>query len=247
MYILASDFDNTLYFNGSFHQEDLEAIKRFQNTGHKFGICTGRQLNGITMPSIGYDISYDFYITCSGAMILDKHQHIIFEKTIPYHFVKEINQKINAWISISSDNKVYVCGTNKKLPKDLGTKINSLNDLKIKEVTDFNFHFKSSELKEAKLCCDYINTYYQDYMIAFQNNEHVDVAPVNCSKGNGLKFMEKYYMSQKTITIGDSWNDITMLDAASMAYCFNYSPKELKKKADMIVHSVNECINDILQ
>ncbi|WP_143064953.1 hypothetical protein [Sharpea azabuensis] len=35
--ILASDFDNTLYFRGHFKKDDLKAIKAFQEAGGKFG------------------------------------------------------------------------------------------------------------------------------------------------------------------------------------------------------------------
>lgn len=47
MKILASDFDNTLYFHNSMKENDLKAIKKFQEKGNLFGICTGREINGI--------------------------------------------------------------------------------------------------------------------------------------------------------------------------------------------------------
>ncbi len=56
MKILASDFDNTLYFHNSMKENDLKAIKKFQEKGNLFGICTGREINGIIEPSKEFDI-----------------------------------------------------------------------------------------------------------------------------------------------------------------------------------------------
>lgn len=47
MKVFASDFDGTIHFvdekiGGYFKQEDLRAIKKFQENGNLFGLCTGR-------------------------------------------------------------------------------------------------------------------------------------------------------------------------------------------------------------
>ena len=66
MKILASDFDNTLFFRDGVHKQDVEAIRTFQKQGHLFGLCTGRQLEGIKYPFGGNrdypltDIDFDF-------------------------------------------------------------------------------------------------------------------------------------------------------------------------------------------
>ena len=75
MKILASDFDNTLFFSDGVHKEDVEAIRTFQKQGNLFGLCTGRQLEGIKYPFGGNrehpltDIDFDFYITLSLSLI----------------------------------------------------------------------------------------------------------------------------------------------------------------------------------
>ena len=47
--------------------------------------------------------------------------------------------------------------------------------------------------------------------------------------------------------IGDSYNDIELLKAADISFCFDYSPIEVKNEADHIVDSVCEAIKIILQ
>ena len=47
--------------------------------------------------------------------------------------------------------------------------------------------------------------------------------------------------------IGDSYNDIELLKAADISFCFDYSPIEVKNETDYIVDSVCEAIKIILQ
>ena len=90
MNLLASDFDNTLWFQDHMNKKDVEAIQSFQKKGHLFGVCTGRSLSGILRPSKPYSIEYDFYILLSGGLILNKDFQPILESQIPISLVKDI-------------------------------------------------------------------------------------------------------------------------------------------------------------
>ena len=114
MKILASDFDNTLFFSDGVHKEDVEAIRTFQKQGNLFGLCTGRQLEGIKYPFGGNrehpltEIDFDFYITLSGGVIFNKKEEIIFEKSIPMNIVREISEVIPVYMSIVYKDEIYI-------------------------------------------------------------------------------------------------------------------------------------------
>ena len=95
MKLLASDFDNTLWFNDHMKDNDVKNIKEFQKHGNLFGVCTGRCLHGIVNPSQPYNLEHDFYILLSGALVLNKDKEVIFEKQIPLSLVKEIYNFLN--------------------------------------------------------------------------------------------------------------------------------------------------------
>ena len=64
MKVLASDFDNTLYFKNlekGFKDSDIQAIRSFQAQGHLFGMCSGRPLAGLLAP-LQNIIQPDFFI-----------------------------------------------------------------------------------------------------------------------------------------------------------------------------------------
>ena len=251
MKILASDFDNTLFFHvKGFNKGDLEAIKRFQSEGHKFGVCTGRSYEGILRPSKHIDIHYDFYILLSGTLILDEDGHTIFEKRIAGNTAKAIMKKYRVFTTIVYDDHMkclffHFKDTIKRLLKrPFHTSILlHPDDLKPETINAFSLHFTSS--KQAYQCCQEINETYGDEVIAFQNRVHVDIAAKGCSKGEGLRIIENYYHASKEdiYGIGDSWNDMPLLTQAAHSFTFDYAPKELT--ADHIVDSLESAITII--
>ena len=90
--ILFSDFDGTLFFKEGFHQEDIKAIKTFQSKGNKFALCTGRPLGGVNALMKGKIIP-DYYVLCTGGLVLDKNYQVIYAQEIPFELVKEVCQK----------------------------------------------------------------------------------------------------------------------------------------------------------
>ena len=138
MKLLASDFDNTLWFNDHMKDNDVKNIKEFQKHGNLFGVCTGRCLHGIVNPSQPYNLEHDFYILLSGALVLNKDKEVIFEKQIPLSLVKEIynflNQKDASIVYKDVMYKVYKT----KKPVRHGTAYESKSDRKNQRFYLFN-------------------------------------------------------------------------------------------------------------
>ena len=96
MKILASDFDNTLFFRdfrndgeGYIKKTDIEKIEDFQAKGNLFGLCTGRALFDVFFDAKDI-ISFDFYILASGAVILDKDYKTLHKAVIPFSTIKDM-------------------------------------------------------------------------------------------------------------------------------------------------------------
>ncbi len=243
MKLLASDFDNTLWFFDHMKEEDLSAVRQFQKRGHLFGLCTGRPLKGVLKPSEDYDIQYDFYILLSGGLILNKDLEVIFEKKIPLSIVEEIYEILDhQCMSIVYQDHMYQFG-NEKLMKD-DKVVSSFEELHTDEVNAFSFHYQKDEKDKATVVKDMINERYGEYVEAFQNNEHIDIAARGCSKGEGIKIIQNYFQLDDDMIygIGDSWNDIPMLKTVKHGYTFTYAPSDVKKLAEGIVETLKDCI-----
>ena len=243
MKILASDFDGTIYFRHEkepYHQEDVDAIVKYQREGNLFGLCTGRPLMGI-LPFKCPDFDYDFYICNSGAMIYDKDYHLLLENYMEYDVLERVTKQFHTGVEIMV---IAVDGMSVFHPlehSDFREKIDSIDQVKGKKLLGFALHFETS--KEAEEAIDDFHLTYPE-IDAYVNANAIDCVPKGCSKATGIRFIKEYFQcKEKDISaIGDNYNDIPMLTAVENSYTFQSSPDGVKEKVKYIVSSVAECI-----
>ena len=115
MKAFASDLDGTLVFDRKVKDMDKEAIHMFQKK-NMFGVYTGRPICSLFDIE---DISFDFYIVSSGALLLDRNKKMIEEHIIDKNLAKDIfNYYINkATIIVQTDDlhHFYATGYYNKL------------------------------------------------------------------------------------------------------------------------------------
>ena len=95
--VFASDFDGTLYFYKAevkLPPENVAKVREYQEAGGLFGLCTGRQVGGLT-PFIGGIMKPDFYITSTGANIVDGDFGGIYRRGIDRDVVDQICKVVN--------------------------------------------------------------------------------------------------------------------------------------------------------
>ena len=215
--ILFSDFDGTLFFKEGFHQEDIEAIKTFQSKGNKFALCTGRPLGGVNALMKGKIIP-DYYVLCTGGLVLDKDYQVIYAQEIPFELVKEVCQKYENETIIGPhclDEKYLYF---KYFPNDAPSYIkqfDSIDEFKNRKIYSFSL-IESTRAKE----------------ITKEINE------------NGILEITKL-ISDETAGIGDSYNDLEMFKVVNQSFTFKTSPKDIQQQTRYTVSSVKVAI-DIL-
>ena len=110
--------------------------------------------------------------------------------------------------------------------------------------------FRGANLKEDifyPLIAKSINDRFGDRVNAFQNVIEVDLAPKGCSKGLAISEIRKYYGDCRIYGIGDSINDLPLIEAADVSYTFPYAPPEVQEKATKIVDTIVEALEDSMQ
>lgn len=241
MKALASDFDGTLFFSDrsqKISSSDVDAIKSFQSQGHLFGFCTGRTIEGILEHTTGL-LQADFYITNSGACILNKNFDILFEKTIPKTIADTIIQygiDHSYTVDIHMDGKYFAFLE----PDEYASKVLDSLDAVCGNVHNISFDANTHE--NAANLATRINDLFAGQVIAFQNTQYVDIAPFGCSKGTGIDFIRNLLNIQSFSGIGDSMNDLPMLKKTDISFTFSDSPKAMQEQADYIVTSVADAI-----
>lgn len=241
MKALASDFDGTLYFEDGIKDSDQQAIIDFQKD-HLFGLCTGRPLIGV-QHYLKDCIQPDFYIVSSGACILDKECHVLYEQTISKDIMKAIYQQYHnkAEVSIQADFRIYTLVKDSKIPI-AQTYVESVDCIGDEHI--FGLSINAMSESQAKQWTQDLNETYPDIM-AFQNKEYIDIVKRGCSKGEAIKKLKELLHLDMVYSIGDSYNDIPMLESADCSFTFHESPQIVQEKATHIVSSISEAITMI--
>ena len=237
MIVFASDFDGTLFYRGEtkgIADEDISAIRRFQAEGNAFGVCTGRSLQGLLLSS-PKSMSYDFRILSSGALIVDRGGQPILKRYISRALVADINERYHdrANIVIESEEGTFTL-SEPRYP--IITKLSSMDELPGESFYGLSFSVETPG-HAADIAAE-LNAVFAGQVSAFQNVTNIDVVAAGCSKGAGLRFVKEYYRAELTGGIGDSYNDISLLDAADRSFTFPFAPPEVRARADEIVDTI---------
>ena len=241
MKALASDFDGTLYFEDGVKEDDRKAILAFQKH-HLFGLCTGRPLIGV-QHYLENCIQPDFYIVSSGACILDKEGHVLYEQTLSKAITKTIFEQYHekAEVSIQADFRIYTLVQNSQIPL-AQTYVESIDCIGDDHI--FGLSINAVNEKQAKQWTYDLNATYKEIM-AFQNKEYIDIVKRGCSKGEAIKKLKSLLHLDYIYGIGDSYNDIPMLESADCSFTFYDSPEIVQKEATHLVSSICEAIERI--
>ena len=248
--VFASDFDGTLYFyKGKTPDEQLppasvKKIQEYQKAGHLFGLCTGRQVGGLT-PFIKDKFDPDFYITSSGSNIVDGKFREIQRRGIDHDVCAKIYDKVKArgdyWVTLDLEGVITVFDTIDDFPGKYNI-ISDINDLPEGLVHQFSVHTESES--EAQSIVDEVNELFGDSVEAFRNVIEVDIAPKGCSKGKGVEVLRRHMGDCKLYGIGDSMNDLPLIQASDVSYTFPYAPKELQEQATKVVETIVDALED---
>ena len=114
------------------------------------------------------------------------------------------------------------------------------------EYEAFSLHFEDDEIAGKEYLK--IKERFGKYIDVYQNECHLDFAPLGCSKGNGiLTIIDHFNIDSKDMAvIGDSYNDIPMLKVVDEAFTFNCSPEKVKQEAKYLVDGLDGCISILM-
>ena len=257
------DIDGTL-FN---HKKDdipesaKEAILNAKSKGHKIFLSTGRPYADIDKEIL--DLPLDGMIVSCGAMVYVENKPI-YCKTYPQKELINLIQFMsnnNIGFSLDGIHKNYLSEEAFICLSDLMFKNNEDSELSRAMMAKNNcFPFeemKEEDLKEVvkisiftknKESCEKLFQKIPYSLTGFMyKNNHLDlyngeISIKGITKATGLKQITSYLNKaiEDTVVIGDSLNDLDILQAAGLSICMGNGADECKKVADFTTKDISD-------
>ena len=76
-------------------------------------------------------------------------------------------------------------------------------------------------------------------MFAFQNLDSIDIVSKGCSKGEAIKRVREHFHIKTFAGIGDSYNDLPMLEVAGLSVAAGNAVEDVKKVCDVVTKADN--------
>ena len=257
------DIDGTLFD----HKKDdipesaKEAILNAKSKGHKIFLSTGRPYADIDKEIL--DLPLDGMIVSCGAVVYVENKPI-YCKTYPQKELINLIQLMlvnNIGFSLDGIHKNYlseeafIClsglmfknNEDSELSRAMMAKNNCFPFEEMKE-EDLKEVVKISIFTKNKESCEKLFQKIPDSLTGFMyKNNHLDlyngeISIKGITKATGLKQIANYLNipTEDTIAIGDSLNDLDILQAAGFSICMGNGADECKKVADFTTKHISD-------
>jgi len=259
--MICVDIDGTILNDKHKLTEDTKkALKEAHDKGLHVVICSGRLFSDAEYYSnlLGVNSSI---VGSNGTIIKDKkNDEFIFKKILGKNTCSKllkIFSKHNIKASFYTTDKVYssnfkftlllflgkligVVSRNTKLKYIFNKKQwqqmidTSVDNIYKCEVTVKDIDKLNALKKELKQL--------HDIELVNQAADNIEISSKGITKGSAVKFLTKYYNIKKeeVITIGDSGNDLPMIEYAGLGVAMGNAFEDVKERADYITDSNND-------
>lgn len=250
------DIDGTLInYNSELPDSAALALKKAKENGHKIFIATGRCRKEI-YPFI-LEMNFDGILGASGAY-LEYDDKVVLNRTIDSELLSrtiEVFEKRNAIFSLECPQNVYVSEEylrqmKMRMGEAAGNNAVSLLE-NVMTVTDCFL----DKTDVNKICVtlpkgedvmslkEELGDYYDvdSWSISVDISESGELCLKGVNKASGVKkFMEFFGVGvEDTIALGDSANDLSMIEFCGMGVAMGNATDAIKKAADYITTDVN--------
>lgn len=257
--IIATDLDGTLFNSqGKISEENLEAIKELTDLGILVVPASGRAYR--EMPSIVRDHPlFRYYITSDGGTVYDKKE----DKTYELAMSKQVSNAVLDILYEYPINMMLHADVNSYVDADLNNvqdykrcnyddswiRFVQKNDVVKQEFKKFAYSHQAIQmfcvfferLEDIEACKKRFDA-MPEVIYAQSNKYNLEVFSCNAGKGNALYLLADTLGIDraKTIAVGDSTNDFTMVSQAGLGLAMDNAMDALKQAADKVICNNNE-------
>lgn len=247
MELFVTDLDGTLLHKEyDVKNSTTELIKEMQRNGIKIAAATGRILRGVRFLKEELGLNLDYYVLGNGSVVTDSDFNIIYRRSIDYKTIRALYDYLDSiplkgFRNALTNENIY-CLTGKPENDKPFFQDSGIDEIEGREVVSFVANYEGRDIKAIEEIAADMKRKFTGVEV-FQNKYFIDVAPKGSSKAAGIKtVMEKLGDVKKLYTIGDSYNDIPMLQMTENSFTFHSSPEIVRENAGIVVSDFDECI-----
>lgn len=248
MKLIAIDLDGTLLNNeGRVSNVTAEVITEVRNLGHKVVIATGRHTNTALPIAEQLDLT-DGLVCFNGALVMNLLSHQV--QSVHSYVQNDINiltKLIRMWgfsYMISTEHGYKIEPQYGHLIdqfKEIGAQIEVVNSFREVEEPILKTMIVGEE-RELDEIERFIQPTVPHLKVVRSGEESIDIMNAEASKGAALQWLAADYQVKRedTISIGNYYNDLSMLTYAGLGVAVDNAPDLVKEQADVITHSNEE-------
>lgn len=235
--------------------EDLEAIARWKEAGNLFAVVTGRSGLSIHRELDKYDLKPDFLICNNGGLVFDKDGRRLSEnymETITavdlVYAMKEMDSVCSVMVNDGTARHKVIVNPQLSDPRYAGVKADLPEDEALSLPRYCQIVVSMTDSQAAEDMAEQINHFFGEHLSAYPNNTCVDVVARGVSKGEGLQFALSWadVDEDDVYVLGDSWNDLPMIEAVEHSAVIETAPEAVKAQASRTCTGLHELVDDLL-
>lgn len=250
MKVAASDYDGTLFREDRIAKSDAEAIKKWREAGHKFGVVSGRD-HGMLVPQLQhYGVGYDYLACNNGGIICTADGKVLWEAEIAPEMLAALTQlplvRKSFHFSLSAADRTYLCHASEgtwviREAKQWDFPIVNIEESEVGHLpqTIHQFALGFTNPEDAFAASDEVNAKFGDVVHAYPNRCAVDITPKEISKEQAIDHTLSLmgWQGAEIFAIGDEVNDLPMIEAFH-GYTVTTARDAIKAKARCAYDSV---------
>ncbi len=250
--MLFLDLDNTLLSSDlSISEENLRAIRAASEKGVKIVICTGRGVFGVKNIAEQFGINWDnCYIIClnGGAFYKGFPPKLIEEKLFDSReamIVYEAAYKYGVDLQIYRDNSLIIERITERIRAYIDK--NNASYVMVSKISEYDGKISKILLngeheKLVKIQKELAPELNGKMNCFFSSDTYLEFTGIEITKGKAMRELaDKLGIDIKeTIAMGDSFNDMAMIETAGLGVAVRNAVQPLKDKAGYITKSTND-------
>lgn len=223
------DIDNTLYTKGVICQQNRDAIDYVRSKGHFVFINTARSLSNIPEPVA--ELPVDGFVTSIGCNVIVNSEKIFNVAFPPEQIAEEFD------FVTQHGMKMFVEGEEHLIANPYYEGWDEFIIVKDgKELLEKYGNENLPKVFIGAVLDDECREYLEKRHTVFQHPHYAEYAVEGCSKASGMFLAAEKcgILKENCVAMGDSVNDLAMLEAAGISVAMGNSSDEVKKVCDIV-------------